>query len=243
MADLEKYKKDDALEHSKGEFKKLALSFIPGGGVLESVLDYQSNLKQKRIIDFSSSVHEVLSNIAGRELHARDFKNEDFIDIMESVFKKVLTTKSKYKLERFRNILVVQIVQPIEAHESLKYVQILDELQDIDLVILSKMRDKDRMSYMSNFQKLLTGNDGLMEDDEPVEIVAGDNTIIIAVGDIEFYVNRLISLGLLKLHTVQMASTVSRSRKVKSKNYKTILISKMGKKFLDFIENGATQLI
>ncbi len=228
-------KNGDVIYHTADEFLKLALSFIPGGVVVDSFLNYQGNLKRRRVIEFSESLKKVLEEFAGRELHANDFNNADFVDVMEEVYKKVLTNNSEYKLERFRNILAKQIIQPIKCHETLKFIHILGELQDVDLVILQKMKDNDSMAYKSNFAQLLTGSEEILDDDHPIVIEAGGNDIEITVGDIEFYVNRLTSLGLLKLHSVQMASS-SKQKRSQVKNYQTLLISKMGKKFLNFIE-------
>ena len=228
-------KNGDVVYHTFDEFLKLALSFIPYGVIADSFLNYQGNLKRRRAIEFSERLKKVLEEFAGRELHANDFSNEDFVDVMEEVYKKVLTTSSKHKLERFRNILAKQIIEPIESHETLKFVHILGELQDVDLVILQKMKDNDSIAYKSNFAQLLTGSEEILDDDYPVALNAGGNDIEITVGDIEFYVNRLTSLGLLKLHSVQMTSS-SRQKRSQVKNYQTLLISKMGKKFLNFIE-------
>ena len=211
-------------------------SFIPAGPIFDSFWNYRANLKQKRVIDFSDSVKNILEEIGGNELHSSNFETEDFVDIMEAVYMRVMNTQSLYKVERFRNILAKQIISPNEFHETQKFIQILDSLQDIDLVILDKMRNNDKMQYVSNFHKLLIGDDGPYEADYPVTINAGGVEIYITAGDIEFYVNRLISIGLFKLLTgIQMTSSNG-----KTKKYSTIIISKMGKKFLKFIElNGS----
>lgn len=229
-------KNGDVIYHTADEFLKLALSFIPYGTIADSFLNFQGNLKRRRVIEFSESLKRVLEEFVGRELHANDFNNETFVDIMEEVYKQVITVRSNFKLERFRNILANQIIEPTEFHESLKFTHILGELQDVDLIILQKMKDNDNMAYRSNFPQLLTGINEILDDDHPIILNAGGNNIEITVGDIEFYVNRLTSLGLLKLHSVQMTSSKHNQRRSAIKNYQTLLISKMGKKFLDFIE-------
>ena len=238
MGELKKNEKTkDVVIHTAEEFQKLALSFIPGGPVIDTFLNFRANLKQKRIIAFSGSLKDALENIAGRQLHADDFANEGLIDVMELVMSKVHSTKSIYKLDRFRNILLKQIVAPAELDETIKCIRILDELQDIDLHILSEMRDNDSMQHQSNFVKLLTGSDETLQDDHIIQIEIGGNTVNLIVGDIEFYVNRLTSLGLFKVRTVHMTSSNKRKRST-TKQYQTLLISNMGKRFLNFIERN-----
>jgi len=233
---IEDAKALEEVEHGRDEFLSQAFGYIPGWSAVERVLNFRASLKQKRTIIFSAEVKTCLEEVAGRELHASDFTTEDFIDVMESVMNRVQITKSVYKLERFRNIIVRQIVDPIEIHETQKFIHILDSLQDIDLVILEKMRNNDKIQYVSDFPQLLIGGEGPYEDEHPVIIEAGGNQIEITVGDIEFYVNRLASLGLLKLTTIQAALPSSNQRLAKIKSYQTLLISNMGKKFLSYIE-------
>lgn len=143
-------------KHSLEVFQKMVLGFMPGGHVVDEFLNFRGNLKQKRIIDFSESVKIALEEISGKEMDSGCFTTEDFVDVFESLINKVQNTKSLYKIERFRNIMVQQIVDPIESHETLKFVHILDQLQDVDLVILLKMKENDDISYRSNFRALLT---------------------------------------------------------------------------------------
>ncbi|NVK65693.1 MAG: hypothetical protein HWE22_13960 [Flavobacteriales bacterium] len=232
MGDLEKNGNAESIVvHTAEEFQKLALSFIPGGAVLDSVLNYRANLKQKRVIAFSESLRNVLEQNAGRELQAEDFTNEDFIDVMELVMSKVHSTKSNYKLERFRNILLKQIVAPIEFHETINYVRILDDLQEIDLYILSEMRNSESMKSHMGIYKMFSGENELVEKEKFIQLNIGGNEIELTYGDIEFYINRLTSQGLFKLLTRHMSG---RGKSVRSREM--VVVSSMGNRFLDFVE-------
>ena len=137
MDELEKSKAQDIVLQTIEEGNKLALSFMPGGAIIDSFLGYRSRLKQRRIIDFSESLKKVLEQFSGRELHGSDFEREDFVDIMESVYSAVQTTKSKIKLERLRNILARQIVyQSNENEMTIKFIQFVEQLTDTQLLIL-----------------------------------------------------------------------------------------------------------
>lgn len=232
---MDKTKAGEIAAHTFDELQRLVLSFIPGGPVLDSFLGYWSRLKQKRVIDFSEGLKNILEQYAGRELTTLDFENEDFIDIMESVYLEVVRTQSAYKLERFRNILAKQIIAPIEIDESLKYIQILRDIQDADLVILLEMKNTKMNSELSVI-RILTGTDyGLDDDDFPIELQAGNRKFEITAGDVEFYINRLVSLGLLNKKTVNRPGSVV-SKKSTTKQFQSISISKIGKKFLAYVE-------
>ncbi len=235
---MDKNKTREVATHTVDELQKLALSFIPAGVILDSFLGYWSRLKQKRVIDFSERLRDILEQHAGRELTASDFENEDFIDIMESVYSEVVRTQSAYKLERFRNILAKQIIAPIEIDESIKYIQILRDIQDADLVILLEMKNTKMNSELSVI-RILTGRDiEFGDDDFSIQLQAGNRKFEITAGDVEFYINRLISLGLLNKRTVNMPGSVV-GRKSNVKQFQSLSISKMGKKFLAYIERDS----
>lgn len=235
---MDKTKIGEVATHTVDELQKVALSFIPGGAILDGFLGFRSRLKQKRIIDFSDGLRLVLQKHLGRELTASDFENEDFIDVMESVYNEVLITQSRYKLERFKSILAKQVIAPIEIDESLKFVHILKELQDADLAILSAMRHSKDYSEVS-VMKLLTGVDGLIGDEYPIELTVGQKPIKIVSGELEFYINKLTTIGLLRNRTVNRPADV-RGKKANILQYQSISISKMGKKFLTYIESYST---
>ena len=64
-----------------------------------------------------------LEEISNKEIDSSNFETEDFIDTIELVFMKVMNTKSVFKIERFKNIIVNQILEPeTEHHLFRKYI-------------------------------------------------------------------------------------------------------------------------
>lgn len=185
MKDLKSKKAQDVILHSFDEFQKLALSFIPGGVVFDIILNFRSNLKQKRTIAFSESVKTSLEAISGKELHSDNFTNEDFIDIMESIMIKVQSTKSAYKLERYRNILINQIIQkPANNELIIKFIQLVEELSEVQLMVLAiiqKYRHKPTIRNIHEDLSSFTQNDLEINPD-----------------DFQFYMRELISLGFIE---------------------------------------------
>lgn len=167
---------------------KTVFSFIPAGPIFDSFWNYRANLKQKRVIDFSESVKNALEEIGGNELHSSNFETEDFVDIMEAVYMRVMNTRSAYKLERFRNILVNQIIEPkTEIDLSLKYIQLIDELSEFQILLLAKSKVLYPMSILSFIESIIS-RDNLNKD----------LSQLYKPSEIEFHLNDLISKGLLQ---------------------------------------------
>ncbi|MBL1279151.1 MAG: hypothetical protein COA33_002715 [Fluviicola sp.] len=158
MGELEKKKNTkDIILYTAEEFRKLALSFIPAGAAVNSFLDYQAGLKQKRIIDFSEKFKDVLELILGRKLHADDFTNEDFVDIMESVMGKVQSTKSILKLELFKNILLKKVVTPsLERDTLIQAVKQVDELNESQIIILGAFMNRKLTIGKISFSSIIS---------------------------------------------------------------------------------------
>jgi hypothetical protein len=243
MKELDKNKANDVALHSFKEFQKLALSFVPGGPIFDAVLNYRSKLKQMRTIAFSESVQIALQNIAGRELHAEDFTTEVFIDIMESVMQKIQSTKSDYKLERFRNILVKNIVSPSENLKTLKFIDILHDINEVQLVILEVMPKgwPAQMDLVFCLRKY--GRTKPMENIPhwDVQILIGGNETFVSRTDVDFYLQDLISKGLVEkdVKTVteipnlnEISTNSRRAVKVDAKSTTLFSISAVGEEFL-----------
>lgn len=252
MKDLNKSKNEDVVLHSIEEINKLALSFIPAGAIFDSFWGYRTRLKQKRILDFSESVKKVLEQFANRELHGNDFESEDFVDIMESVYSKVIATKSIQKLERFRNILARQVLfKPVENQTTLIFINLIENLSDIQLMILDWL-DKNQFSTLGKIHSYLEdrGIVILSENESEFEILYNDSTLHIT--DFIVYIKDLISRGLIDEFEVDLkVVTTNDLQKAFSEYYKKIdagkltlsntkivhKISPYGKRFLNNIQS------
>lgn len=217
---------------------KTVFSFIPAGPIFDSFWNYRANLKQKRVIDFSESVKNALEEIGGNELHSSNFETEDFVDIMEAVYMKVMNTQSLYKLERFRNILVNQIIEPaLETPMFMKYIQLLDQLDDAQIVLLDSFRYWEGQKINSIAVAYFGIEHNKYSGDHVMETLSQNLSRKITLAEAEYYMNELVSLGLIV--------NVSVSMPVVGKNspHNNFQISIIGKSFLKFIElNGSDSL-
>lgn len=184
---------------------KTVFSFIPAGPIFDSFWNYRANLKQKRVIDFSESVKNVLEEIGGNEFHSSNFETEDFVDIMEAVYMKVMNTQSLYKLERFRNILVNQIIdKPLDYQLTLKYVELVSSLSDIEMLILGFIKElydykgfytmKDICNKLAEYER---EEDEIVINNNEIHVRIANSEMKITPFDIEFYVGELINKGLI----------------------------------------------
>jgi hypothetical protein len=120
------------------ELFKLMLTSLPGGNIADSVLNFHGNLKKKRAMDFSESLKSTLESFVGREFHANDFGTEDFLDVFEAAYQKVLRTSSEFKREKYKDIVINRLVKPDLSNELvLRYINLIDELSEIQILIMT----------------------------------------------------------------------------------------------------------
>lgn len=238
--EMEKFEKNSTLkdhfEVVSETVRSTVFSFIPLGPVFDSLWNYRANVKQKRIIDFSESVKKTLDEISGEELHASNFETEDFVDIMEAVYMRVMNTRSVYKLERFRNILVNQIIDPdLETPMFMKYIQLLDQLDDAQIVILSDFRYWENEKIIGISVAYMGDVGAKFDDNHVVKELSGRLKKDVTKAEIEYFTNELVSLGLVRNNATVITAMGSSSPQNDFK------ISPIGKSFLKFIElNGET---
>jgi hypothetical protein len=124
-------------EIRKATLKSL-IGAIPyaGSALNEAIFDYRSRIQQERLNDFTLLLSEFFEE--NTELEIPDLKNEDFIDLFEAILNRVIRTKSRKKLLRFRDILVQSIKSPIDhAKSPMLYLELISELSEIEIEILS----------------------------------------------------------------------------------------------------------
>jgi hypothetical protein len=211
--------------------RQTVFSFIPAGPIFETFWSYRSNLKQKRVIEFSESVKTALEEIGGKEIHASNLQTEDFVDLMELVYLKVISTSSVYKLERFRDILVNKIVEPEkENHLFKKYVNLLDQLEDVQILIL------DDFKYWKGnpIRSVIIAYEGeigaALPDDAIIERISKKAGTNVTKSEVEYYTNELVTLGLVR----NSARVITAMGENSPQN--NFQISPVGLLFLEFIE-------
>jgi len=116
---------------------KSALSAIPyAGQVLNEILfDYRGRIKQERINSFALLLIEYFSSAT--EVKIESLKTEGFSDLFEAVIKRVTQTSSGQKHQRFRDILVNYIEQPVFLGDhSETYLDLITQLNETEIHIL-----------------------------------------------------------------------------------------------------------
>lgn len=227
-------KNGDVIYHTADEFFKAALSFIPGGIIVDSFLNFQSNLKRKRVLDFSERFKIILDNFIGRELHANDFNNEDFVDILDSIYIQVQNTKSAYKLEQLQNILLNHIVHPNDTELTLKFIKVISDLNDIQILVLKKLKESNQVS-ISNIFRTITDPLILWPKEEHgiIDLNVGGFIHQYKKSELQFFSSQLVSLGLVieTFHTeIEQGQNGGVARSL-------FRISPTGRIFIEFIEN------
>ena len=114
---------------------------VPFGGTAlnELFFEYNGQLKQKRLNNFVEILSENFTEESGIKLE--NIKTEDFNDLFESVLQRVVRTKSELKLQRFKDILIKQLVSPSEQSElNDHYLDLISNLTEEEIAILYNHR-------------------------------------------------------------------------------------------------------
>lgn len=216
-------------------------SLIPGTTFLQDILNYRQNLKQKRIIHFLDSFINGLSEIQGKsnEEVLETCKTEEFIDIFDSIITKVHHTSSEQKAKRFLSLLRNQVVDPLPDYYVLKVVDILDRLNDIQMVMILKLKDH---AFGINKSSSLYYNFMGKEDEQDYSSIlvelSSNNIVNVSKIDLELYLRDLISQGLVNLKSRSMLKHQAKHRVNERSTLKTmeiIELSKSGKSFIELL--------
>lgn len=124
-----------------------------GTALDELIFEYNGRIRQKRLTHFL----EILSNYftEDSEANIENIQTEDFNDLFESVLKRVVTTKSTLKMERYRDILIKELRNPTKESELIDiYLDLISSLSEEELIILFHHRHFDK-TYNQEFDKLL----------------------------------------------------------------------------------------
>lgn len=232
MLDKVKHKKIfEAISQASNTISKLALDEIPGGSVLKAIWDFGPELRMNRSLEFLYSFQQALENHLGRNFYEHEIKNEDFSDLFFVVMSKVQTTKSQLKKTGFRNILLKQVINPVEGQLAIKYAQILDSLNESQFYILCDFRDWDGKHKITSIIVAYMGNDGLkLKDEHSVDGLSKRVGTEVTKAEVEYYMNELVTMGLI--HNSAKVITAMGSGSPQN-DYR---ISSIGKSFLKHIE-------
>ena len=217
---------------------KASISTFPyiGGALNEVLFDYRSRIEQKRINNFVEQFLNYLSTLE-IEIDENIINSEEFNDIFFAVIKRVIDTKSEYKLKIFRNILVSGMTTEYQSDFKETFLDLVTRLDYIELEILSLYENTGREGSMD----IEEGSDGAVSTlksasykDKILEIIkreAGHLTTIEVHGRYEFYICDLISKSLL-VDTKIVGNTY---RDASREGFSVLYITDFGKEFMKFI--------
>lgn len=231
---MEKVEKNqNAKEHIdliQKTFQKTILGFMPGGVVIESFLNYRNDLKANRLLNFTENLKNAIEEIRGTEIDSSNFETEDFVDTMELIYSKVINTRSVLKLERFKDILVKKVIEPENSDYLFKkYITLLDQLDDIQILILSDFNDW----YPQKIISIIIAYEGEvgreLKDDAIIKSISEKIDKPITKAEVEFFTNDLVNLGLIRNNAKVITAMGGSSPQ------NEFQISPIGQSFLEFI--------
>lgn len=101
----------------------------------EAFFDYNTRVKQNRLNKFTELLHSFFGE--NPDINLETLKTEEFQYVFDNVIKRVVQTRSKEKLKRFRNILINHITKTsLEIDNTETYLTLISELSEIELTIL-----------------------------------------------------------------------------------------------------------
>lgn len=192
-------------KEAKGEivrkgFEALVGGLIPGYGVLTSMVNFYADIKRERVLQFLDEFSIALGAITDKtqEEILAICTSEDFIDILDAVIQKVHMTKSELKIERFKNLLLKQVVDPEPDYLMGKYVGLIHELNDIQMLMLKKLKSSKIYNKAPRHDNSLHFGLWCEEDTGSVLIeLTPQNVLKVHKSEVKLYLNNLVSLGLV----------------------------------------------
>lgn len=134
-------KRSEIVSYTISEIHRIITGFMPGSHVIDSFWNYWGGLKQQRLLDFAESLRTVFESELGKDLENYNFETEDFVDVFDSVINKVLITKSEYKLDIFKSILVNSVKAKSDLAQT--YIDLTNNLNEIQIKILDTLNSNE----------------------------------------------------------------------------------------------------
>ncbi len=130
---------------------KSLLSAVPyvGTALDEVFFEYRGRIKQKRIEKFIEIFAELVGSIKQEQFNLDSIKSEDFSDFFEALLIQVSKTSSEKKLERFKQLLLKELIDPSPVDYAELYLQILSGLHEKQIIMLSDYDDVRGSEYNS----------------------------------------------------------------------------------------------
>lgn len=245
---------EDFFEQVKTYYVDKLTGVVPFGDELNLILNARSNIRKERVIRFFEKFRDEMQRVYGKPLDQDDITSEEFIDVMEAIMLKVQSTQSLYKVDRFRNMLVKQVVDPIDNQLTLKYIDMVGDLTDVQLIMLKAVSNKhsfrDHWELITTIWKNYNPNSDIrtFNHQEPdFNINFGETEISIIKKEIQFYLVDLIIKGLIvdsteeelsipNMRFTQWPTNSGKGVSVTRKKKEQYAITSIGKNLIAFIE-------
>lgn len=249
MKNLNASKEEIGNQLSESISSIIVSTFFPGvSNILNPLQAFSKEIKVNRLLELAQNLEKSYLDLTGVELNINEFTTENIFDFFELVVFRVCSTKSIYKRQDFSKILLNQLTDPIDDQLINMFADILNSINELQLIILKEL-SVSAFSTKVSFDLIL----GLFNrtelpknfDSNNIEVLYNNNRVFTNYSEIEFYVNDLISKGLIE-KTVEQEGEIpkipssnsnnySDKIKVKVKTEEKFKISKIGIEFLKII--------
>ncbi|MCW3084242.1 MAG: hypothetical protein JWP12_1608 [Bacteroidetes bacterium] len=217
------------------------IGFIPGGHISVELAQYRGRIQQERLNKFSVFLKEGFEKTTGKQFDPENLKTEDFTDSFETIIRKVVQTKSEEKLKRYRNVLLRQMLERGEHEMFSKFVALIDEVSDIEILILSAIMT---FSKPDNFIEIIRQLENPLGDTDyhaiPRSVKQEDivipNSITFSRDELKFYILDLKSKGLVDSVYPLRQITYGPQRQNTPFKDENFSLSIIGKRFVKFID-------
>ena len=201
--DFEKNSKEkEIVEHFSEMVKKHSLQFLPGLSLLDDLINFKTDLNKKRVSSFMENFYERIRSEFGADFNFKNLETEGFSDLFQLVLQKVENTKSEFKKERYRDILLLKVKINSDHLLFMKFVELLDKVNEVQIILIKEMAENDRFALGVGLHKGYTIMEAYLSRYTNEVNVTGKSLNSYATkdnnGEIEFYLLELVSLGLIK---------------------------------------------
>jgi hypothetical protein len=128
-------KKEAGISALKG-----AIGAIPVAGTLlnEIIFDYRSRVKEKRLLLFLDDLSKTLRSLNDQKIDIDYLKTEEFSDILEEILKRVASSQSNEKRNRFKKILIGEMSASLKSEFKTSFLDITSNITETQLLILKE---------------------------------------------------------------------------------------------------------
>lgn len=114
---------------------------VVGAALDEVAFEYRGRVYQNRLNRFIEALADYMGSVRGEDIDYSRLKSEEFGDIFESIVRRVLLTGSEEKIQRFKKILVQEMMKntkPSDFKET--YLDIVSRINEDQIRILNEYR-------------------------------------------------------------------------------------------------------